>query len=335
MIQKSMPRYDLVRSDFSRTLLRSGLLDVLQGARLPVPESLQLSALFAGTEFSRALAGPTYLSAVSSAVEARERLNGLIQGPAWMKMLEQQHRHLRSFTSDLSLVTGGLDRHLRGLVDAPRFLQVERSIAVTTRAWDDIIRRLPVDPTLDDAIRLHGNGRGTLGLVSAGSVLADESEAADDDVATERLLSRDGLDARLRERLSLLHPELPSRLEAAWDRVHEAGPAAASQAAHSLMELVDWSLRTAAPDSEVLAWHSLEGRPQSELHEGRPTRATRAKFILRDRPEDRTAARLYLRGMNDLVGAIQGHKHDLDDRDVVAVARLIPTVEGFLIFLFV
>jgi len=101
------------------------------------------------------------------------------------------------------------------------------------------------------------------------------------------------------------------------------------------MELVDWSLRIAAPDDDVLSWHALGRRPRSELHDGRPTRSLRAKFILRDRPDDRTAARLYLRALNDLVEIVQSLKHDLEANDVVAVARLIPTVEGLLIFLFV
>ena len=336
MFQKSMPVYDRFRSDFSRSLLRSGFLDTLQQARLPVTEGLQLQALYAGTELSRLLAGPTYLSAVASAVEARERLVDIVRGPAWIKMLERpQLDFLQTFSRDVSLVTAGLDRNLGRLARAPGFLEVERSVAITTRAWDDIVRRLPTKPSEDDAARLFGSGRGTLGLVTAGSLLVDDHDEASEDAETEELLSREGLDAQLRARLDDLHPGLTSQLDAAWDRVRGAGPAAASQAAHSLMELVDWSLRSAAPDADVLAWHSAEGRPESELHQGRPTRSTRAKFILRERPDDRTAARLYLRALNDLVETVQGFKHDLEDRDVLAVARLIPTVEGLLIFLFV
>jgi hypothetical protein len=35
---------------------------------------------------------------------------------------------------------------------------------------------------------------------------------------------------------------------------------AASQAAHSLVELIDWALRLGAPNEEVLLWHAREGR---------------------------------------------------------------------------
>ncbi|MCA1706356.1 MAG: hypothetical protein LC808_25075 [Actinobacteria bacterium] len=333
-----MPRYESLISGMSRSILRSGILDAIERSRLSLPDFYQVRALQTGAELARVISGSSYLSAFASLAEANERISRLVQTPQWIRFFAQQEAVLGSLHRqmlDVSLVTKGLDRYLRGVSAARPVLEIERPIAVSTRAWDDIVRRAPLDPSQDEALRLFTSGRGTLGTVAAGFALLDEEIDDYDDGDTRTLLSREGLAEELRNRLGSLHPDLPSRLDGAWDRIAAAGPAAASQAAHSLIELVNWSLRIAAPDEDVISWHALRRRPMNELHEGRPTRSLRAKFILRDRPDDQTAARLYLRALNDLVDTIQSLKHDLEANDVVAVARLIPTVEGLLIFLFV
>jgi hypothetical protein len=100
------------------------------------------------------------------------------------------------------------------------------------------------------------------------------------------------------------------------------------------MELIDWALRLGAPDEEVLLWHVQEGSAE-ELHEGKPTRSLRAKYILRDRSVDAKVARMYLRSLGDLTEIIQSQKHGLGSEDVETVAPLLPTVEGLLVFLFI
>lgn len=333
-----LPRYESLMSGVSRSIFRSGILEVMERSRFTLPDSLQIRALQSGADLARVVSGSSYLSAFASAAEASERIGRLVQTPQWIRFFDQQEALLGSMHRqmlDMSLVTNGLDRYLRGVIAARPTLEIERPIAVSTRAWDDIVRRASRDPSEVEGLRLFAAGRGTLGSVAAGFALLDEEIDNQDDDDASTLLSREGLAEELRNRLESLHPDLPSRLDGAWERVATAGPAAASQAAHSLMELVDWSLRIAATDDDVLSWHALGRRPMSELNDGRPTRSLRAKFILRDRPDDQTAARLYLRALNDLVEIVQSLKHDLEANDVVAVARLIPTVEGLLVFLFV
>lgn len=95
-------------------------------------------------------------------------------------------------------------------------------------------------------------------------------------------------------------------------------------------------VRLGAPDEEVLLWNSRGGKGGGqELHEGKPTRSLRAKYILRDRSVDARVARMYLRSLGDLTEIIQSQKHGLRRDDVDAVAPLLPTVEGLLVFLFV
>ena len=326
-------------SSLSRTVMRSGLSEVVGRSALELPDRWQALALRTNTELSRLFTGPSYLAAQASLLESGQRMRTLLETPEWLRFIEHQQRQLDGIGRQLFSATKlirGLDYYFEQAVFASPIIEVERSISVATRAWDDVLRRAPLQPSGDDALRLFSTGRGTLGVLGAGQALMEGDEDPEgEDGAVEELLSRDGLAAQLRNRLAALHPELPSRLDGAWERVATSGPDAASQAAHSLMELVDWSLRIAAPTDEVLEWHRREGRPGEELNEGRPTRALRAKFILRDRPEDRTAARLYLRSLSDLIELVQSLKHELEPADPVAVARLIPTVEGLLIFLYV
>ena len=81
--------------------------------------------------------------------------------------------------------------------------------------------------------------------------------------------------------------------------------------------------------------HADEGKGAEELHEGKPTRSLRAKYILRERSVDTRVARMYLRSLSDLADIIQSQKHGLGSDNVEMVAPLLPTVEGLLVFLFV
>jgi len=85
-------------------------------------------------------------------------------------------------------------------------------------------------------------------------------------------------------------------------------------------------------DQEVMAWHAENDRPANELHDGKPTRALRIRFIVRGRP-DAAAAEMYVRGMSDLLKLLQGHKHGSSDQQLAAVGRLLPAVEAQLSFL--
>jgi hypothetical protein len=97
---------------------------------------------------------------------------------------------------------------------------------------------------------------------------------------------------------------------------------------------LDWALRFGAPDDEALEWHANHGRPADELHEGLPTRALKAKYLLRDREPDGPAAKLYVRQLSDTHRLLERIKHGQDIVDLRTMACLASTTEAILTFLF-
>lgn len=178
-------------------------------------------------------------------------------------------------------------------------------------------------------------GRGTAGVVEAGVLLTER-----DDLLVERFraeasvaIGPAGEYEDLRVGLAAVHPDLPNRIDGAWERIRGGGADAAGQAANSLMEAVDWTLRLLAPDDDVLAWHASENRPDSELHMGKPTRPLRLRYAVRDRPEKLPALTLYVRTIQELVSVIQAPKHSVETRAVEALTPIAMTVEGLLYYL--
>jgi Predicted pPIWI-associating nuclease len=131
-----------------------------------------------------------------------------------------------------------------------------------------------------------------------------------------------------------LDPGLEERLEGAWERVSRGGPHAASQAAHSMIEFVDWCLRTAAPDEAALGWHMQESRLACELHNGRPTRALRMRYMLRARNPDGPVAQTFVDHALATVRNLQEIKHTSKQDDLHALAAMIMALETVLAYLF-
>jgi hypothetical protein len=287
----------------------------------------------------------------SPAFEARRALSRLA-GPSVLEYARHVQDILGSpqFIEQFSGINSATilaAQDLAGLADISRLVSsqlsvLDGSIASATlrraalfgvRGWESAATAFVEQPDARRFLPLEAFGRGTVGVTSAVTALLPDF----DDIATgvdddRDLLGPASFAERLRKSLGALDQRLPRRLEGAWERVSRPGPDAASQAAHSLMETIDWTLRLAAPDNAVLAWHAAEGRPAKELHNGKPTRALRVEWLLRERPGEADAARLHLRALSNLVRVIESHKHSADEADLAAVARLIPTVEGLLIF---
>lgn len=333
-----LPKYEGLLTGVSISLIRSGVLDTL--GHLRVSEATALRAVAVNSSVLRLTSGANFMSGYANLQETVQRLRVLTESPGWLRMMEQNRGMLTSLSSvskasDFLKISSGLQRSFRIALEGSSVIEIERALAVSTRAWDDVLRRASMTPAATDAARLYAFGRGTLGVVSGGALLVEDDAQQKEDSETSLVLSRDGLNEALRRKLTALNMNLAARLDGAWDSVASGGPDAASQAAHSLMELLDWSLRLAAPDDEVLRWHTETRRPAKEVHKGRPTRTLRARFILRERADDQLAVRLHLRAITDVAGVIESAKHRLGNNDLIAIGRLIPTVEGILIFLFV
>lgn len=309
-------------------------IDLTRRLLAGLPPRLELPAFAAAAASARLFTGSSSFAAAVEAQQARARILttlgdaglktqlGLLSSTAY-GVIQQQFSGL----SKMARLIETMPPLYSGL-STP--LLVERSMGIGVRGWDEATRAIGAATIEQRAEPLRALGRGTLGIAAAGIALSEGAEETDTTEA-EELLSPGTVAAQLRARLAELDPSLSDRLDGAWERVSRAGPDAASQAAHSIMETVDGALRCAAPDAEVMPWCHETDRV-AELNEGRPTRALRVKYLLRGRPGEAKAARLHLRALSDLVNVIQDLKHSSGDKDLVAVARLIPTVEGLLVF---
>jgi hypothetical protein len=215
-------------------------------------------------------------------------------------------------------------------------IEVSRPVEFATQAWESVTN---ITTVLEDArlARLQMTSRGTSGAIAAGLILTEPDEETVERQRAELSTTRGPAEAStlLRARLVDVHPDLLNRLDGAWERITGGGSDAASQAANSLMEAVDWTLRLLSPDEEVLAWHAAEGRDTKELHDGRPTRTLRIRYAVRLHPEKRKATELYVKSVQEMVTVIQSPKHSIETRSVEALAPIALTVEGLLYFLIV
>lgn len=331
----SSPEMDEFRRRISSTALQVGASDAMRRAIVGLPKPFELPAFKFTTDFSNLITGASALSGILAAQEASMRLRSDVLAAAFGSQLSGADSAMGRFREQIACLTStsSLVEAMALSVRDFRFpMLIERSFAVSNQGWDEATRAIVQARNPDRLFPLQALGRATAGVVASGILLGgrvEEDETAEESAA---LLGPQALGDRLRKRLGELSDDLPARLDGAWERVSTAGPDAGSQAAHSLMELLDWTLRIAAPDDEVLTWHRDDGRLADELHNDKPTRVLRAKYLLRDRPEEVKAARLYFRAITDLVEVIQSLKHKAGNKDVDAVARLIPTVEGLLIF---
>jgi hypothetical protein len=92
----------------------------------------------------------------------------------------------------------------------------------------------------------------------------------------------------LMRRLESIDPELPELLAGAWEEVSRSGPGALVKLTSCATEVVERVLRALAPNDEVLDWHRRAARPKSDLDDkGRPTYATRARYVLEGKREQR------------------------------------------------
>ena len=161
--------------------------------------------------------------------------------------------------------------------------------------------------------RIEWAARTTGWAVHTGVVLSEPGEDEIVRLEAEAITSLGPLtpSTELRALLTKLYPSLPEKLDGARERISRGGPDAVAQAATSLQEALDWTLRLLAPEGDVLAWHASERRLPSDLRNGHPTRPLRVRYIVRGHPEKQSSVGLYLKVLPELLQAIERHKHGL------------------------
>jgi hypothetical protein len=215
----------------------------------------------------------------------------------------------------------------------PRW-EIAQPASLATRAFEDILRTATTNGTGALLSRVDAAGRTTGWTLDASTRLSVPAIDGDLEDATETALGPVGVSAELRVRLAAIDRELPTKLDGAWERIDNGGTDAGRQAAHSLMEALDWTLRLLAPEDDVLAWYAAQvPKPPNALDEKRrPTRSLKLRFTVRDNPEKAFAIDLYQRAIKGLVGSLQDPKHGIGTTDPRALAPVAMTVESFLLF---
>lgn len=213
--------------------------------------------------------------------------------------------------------------------------------------WRTYVNDLSTAPNQEGLELSVATGEVGLGLLAADMVGSAAADTQFEPEAVERVQAevlepwRQGrLDSteQLYVRLGTIDATVPELLKGAWDNVLRNGPAAASQAAYCVTEVLDRTLRAAAPDDEVRAWHTATGRPAAEWeNQDRPPRSLRVKFLAQRAGGTRKLVVAQYESLATLVqplqGRLQGVKH-ASTGEVALVCALLQTTESFLTVLF-
>lgn len=132
--------------------------------------------------------------------------------------------------------------------------------------------------------------------------------------------------------LEARHPALGDKARGAWDAIERRGPDYVSQAANSMLELVDHLLRMEAPDDEASLW-CMEHFQKGLDDKGRPTRSARVRYICSKLGRDHRPAEKLASAVTTMVELLQGAKHRLEAPPDEQVKSLFLSVEGFVGYL--
>ncbi|WP_239331927.1 hypothetical protein [Frankia sp. CiP3] len=174
-------------------------------------------------------------------------------------------------------------------------------------------------------------GESALGVIETGNELGltEDEEAAPP--KPERW--RDGQIQMMDELsawLTTVYPPAVTKLKGAWHTLTSNGPDAASQAANSGVEALDWTLRMIAPDKEVLAWRQEVGLYADEVdgQNGKPHRRLRVRYIIRDYGLDSNSVTIVTTMVTATLKQLQGVKHGPeDDRAIAATQQALIALE--------
>lgn len=321
-------------NELNRRLSSRGVASGLERISRMVPSPTQTKLLELGTDvtarFAQGTPGATWLEA--QAIHARiAELTRRTQPPGGREPLESLVR-----------VAERLNEQARVLAHLPLPRILAGATSDSTHGFHLLVRESP-ERAATRSVALGGTF--AVGTVLSARLLRptivepivlppDSAEA--DPSASEAAVDANTIGeehrAQLRAALEVLEPRLLERWDGAWATLAAGSPNAASQAAHSIQELIDWTLRLAAPDDRVLEWHRSEGRPDAEVIDGRPTRGLRVRFLLGARADD-AAGKLFLGGLTKTVSALQQAKHGLEGpAGPIVIRSVLLNTESFLGF---
>lgn len=213
--------------------------------------------------------------------------------------------------------------------------------------WRDLVSGLSPQIELRDVHAALWSGYTGLGILGADlltsapgntTVAATSVSRIEDEVVLPWEAGRVELANQLYERLGALDPTVPDLLKGAWDDLDRNGPAAVEKVAHCVTEALDRTLRAAAPDAEVRAWHAESDRPAVEW-EGRdaPPHTLRVRYLAHHLGRERDVVIAQFESLiplrTRLRQQLQAAKH-ASQGDLLTVRTLLLACEQFLMQLF-
>jgi hypothetical protein len=289
------------------------------------------ASLTAARAMSHAALGDSMITANLTAINAKSHVQELSKYLASAKVVTE------GFSSELAgvqQIAELVEQQNHQLLRFDPTREIAHLASLSTSAFENVLRLTSSERTGGISARVEAAGLTTGWVLDASLRLTAPVVDTELERATETALGPAGAGSELRAQLATIDPELPTKLDGAWERIDNGGTDAGRQAAHSLMEAVDWTLRLLAPEDQVLAWYAgQDPKPEDALDaKQRPTRTLKFRYIVRDRPDKGFAIDLYRRSIGGLVGALQDPKHGSDTTDPRTLAAVAMTVEGFLLF---
>ncbi|GAA3888463.1 hypothetical protein [Streptomyces sedi] len=218
---------------------------------------------------------------------------------------------------------------------------------LSLRSWREVVTT--IDSELNETT-LHvatASGHAVLGLVGADLLTSDDRQGPTletiERVEHEALAPHDRarLDtaAQLRSVLGRFDSTAPLFINEAWNDLHAGSPLSAEKVAYDVTELIDRTIRAAAPDEEMEPWLPTSGVPESQWRSdrGNLTRAMRLRYIATTYGGDfRMSLNLHtalLVIIDRVTGKGQGLKHNsVGDR--ATAHSLIASTEAIFLTLF-
>jgi hypothetical protein len=287
--------------------------------------------LTAAETVSRAVLGDSMITANLAAVSVGRQVREWTQSLTAAHLLSQQ---LSVQIAGVKQVAQLVEQQNKQLLHLHPSWEIAVPASLSTRAFEHVLQTSATGRSGALLPRVDAAGRTTGWALDASVRLTVPAIGDELENATESALGPARASSELRARLAAIDGDLPTKLDGAWERIDNGGTDAGRQAAHSLMEAVDWTLRPLAPLDEVLTWYAdQDPKPSNALDDkGRPTRALKLRFIVRDNPSKAFAIDLYLRTIGGLVTSLQDPKHESRTTDPRTLAPIALTVESFLLF---
>ncbi|GIL29149.1 hypothetical protein [Actinocatenispora comari] len=202
-----------------------------------------------------------------------------------------------------------------------------------TGGWIDALNVTDHEPTIE-ALEQFGHATESVNTAAYLVRQRDTPTGTSRDAARGRreVQSRHGV--QIEQFLAEVDQRVREHYDGIWDAMTHRGPAWPSAAAHHAVEVLDGTLRALAPHDAVLAWRggwpATTPRKAADLHEGRPTRALRVRYIAEQRGVPASTVDYLASSLRSSMLMLQGVKHAGDDTAALTVETLVYGIDLFV-----